>query len=371
LGGYLSVSYVTLRLPFNINGDMARELLSTAWWFKIAAHRVLGVARQQQILPATKVGWVNMFRSIAYEIIPNRRYADGSITLVMGIYESCRALGIDFRSVELGDWLMFQQSWLEYPAKNITLRPGYEFHITTVRYDGLISRVVVRPTVPKNYGELLNAILTRHVKYMGRVVVRDYGVRNNQLWVRGEVHMTVPLDVYYEHMARHRRNAGRLFGGVDVNTDRINLAIINSAGRLIDHRTFWFSETTARGFPKHRAWSIIGMRIHESLEYAYRHGVKTLFLENPEVLGWLRLMWVRSGNRKHENYNYKVSVFRSSIIERIAMKAPLYSIRVRYVSPRGTTSSTEHDELMKKYGLDKHTASAYLIALRGLTHQQK
>jgi len=46
-------------------------------------------------------------------------------------------------------------------------------------------------------------------------------------------------------------------------------------------------------------------------------------------------MWVRGGDRKHGNYNHKVMVFRSSIIERIALKAPLYSIRVGYVNPRG------------------------------------
>ena len=363
------MSYVTLRLPFNINGDMARELLSTAWWFKIATHRVLGVARQQQILPATKIGWVNAFRGIAYEIIPNRRYADGAVTLVMGIYESCRALGIDFRSVELGDWLMFQQSELEYPAKSITLRPGYEFHVTTIKYDGLISRVVVKPTVSEDYRELIDAIYRERIKYMGRVVIRDYGARNNQLWVHGEIHITVPLDIYYEHMAKHRRNSGRLFGGVDVNTDRINLAIVDEGGDLRDYKTFWFSETMARGFLKHRAWGIIGMRIHELLEYAYNHGVKTLFLENPEILGRLKLMWVWNGGRNHENYNYKVMIFRSTIIEKIALKAPLYSIETKYVNPRGTTNSTEHDELMRKYRLDKHTASAYSIALKGLTHQ--
>ena len=363
------MSYITIRFPFNAGGNVAGELLSTAWWFRIAAHRVLSLAKQQQVLPGAPVGWRGMFRSVAYGIVPNARYADGVITLVMGIYESCRELGIDFRGVELSDWLMFQQSWLEYPAKSITLRPGYEFHITTVRYDGTTGRVVVRPTVPENYKGLLNVVLTRHVEYMGRVVVRDYGVRDNQLWIRGEVHMTVPLDIYYEHMVRHKKNSGKLIGGVDVNTDRINLAIIDSTGRLIDHRTLWFSETTARGFPKHKAWSIIGMRIHELLNYAYRHGVKTLFLENPEVLGRLKLAWVRNDDRKHENYNYKVSVFRSSIIERIALKAPLYSIKVGYVSPRGTTNSKEHDELMRRYGLDRHTASAYLIAIRGLNHQ--
>jgi hypothetical protein len=362
------VDYITIKLPFNVDGDVAGELLSTAWLFRIATHRVLAVVKQQQILPGTRIGWKNAFRSIAYEIIPNRRYADGAAILVMSIYESCRELGIDFRSVELSDWLMFQQSELEHPGRSITLKPNHEFHVTTVGFDGSIDRVVLKLTIPKIYKALLNAIITEHIKYMGRVVVRDYGVRNNQLWVHGEIQMTVPLDIYYEHMSRYRRNAGKLFGGVDVNTDRINLAIIDEEGGLRDYKTFWFSEVTARGFPRQKAWGIIGMRIHEMLDYAYRHGVKALFLENPEVLGRLRLMWIRNGDRKHENYNHKVSVFRSSIIERIAMKAPLYSIRVRYVNPRGTTNSTEHDELMKKYGLDRHTASAYLIALRGLRH---
>jgi hypothetical protein len=363
------VSYITLRLPFNADGNVAGELLSTAWWFRIAVRRVLTIAQQQSILPGNRIGWKGMFRGIAYRIIPNSRYADSAIILVMSIYESCRELGIDFGSVELSDWLMFQQSWLEYPAKNITLKPNHEFHITTIRYNGSTGRVVVKPTVSRSYKQLLDTVLAGRVEYMGRVVVRDYGVRNNQLWVRGEVQVTVPLDVYYERMARHRRNAGKLFGGVDVNADRLNLAIVDENGELIDHRTLWFSEVTTRGFPKHKAWSIIGMRIHEMLNYAYHHGVKTLFLENPEVLGRLKLAWIRNGDRKHENYNYKVSVFRSSIIEKIVLKAPLYSIETKYVNPRGTTNSIEHDELMRRYGLDRHTASAYLIAIRGLNHQ--
>jgi hypothetical protein len=361
------VDYLTIKLPFNVDGDAAKELLSTAWLFKIATHRVLGVARQQQVLPGTKIGWVNMFRGVAYGIVPNRRYADGAVTLVMGVYESCRELGVDFRGVELGDWLMFQQSELEYPAKSITLKPGYEFNITTIRYNGATGRVVLKPTIPKIYKALLDAIITRRVGYMSRVMITDYGVRDNQLWVRGEVHVTIPLDLYYEHMARHKKNSGKLIGGVDVNTDRINLAIIDEDGELIDNKTFWFSEASRKGFSRHKAWSIIGMRIHEMLNYAYHHGVRALFLENPGVLGRLKLVWIKNGDRGRENYNHKVSVFRNSIIERIALKAPLYSIETKYVNPRGTTNSTEHDELMRKHGLDKHTASAHLTALKGLT----
>ncbi len=301
----------------------------------------------------------------------SERYADGAVTLVMSIYESCRELGIDFRSVELSNWLMFQQSELEYPSRSITLKPNYEFHITTIRFDGAVDRVVVKPTIPRNYKELLDAILTERIKYVGKVLIDGVGARGNQLWVHGEVQVTIPMDVYYEYMARHKKNSGKLIGGVDVNADRVNLAIVDEGGDLRDYKTFWFSEASRKGISRHSAWSIIGMRIHEMLNYAYHHGVKTLSLENPEVLGRLRLMWVRSGDRKHENYNHKVATFRSTIIEKIALKAPLYSIRVSYVNPKGTTNSTKHDELMRKHGLDRHTASAYLTALRGLTHQQK
>jgi hypothetical protein len=301
----------------------------------------------------------------------SERYADGAIILVMGIYESCRALGVDFKGVELGNWFMFQQSELEYPAKGITLKQNHEFHVTTVRYDGVIGRVVLKPTIPKTYKALLDATLTGRVGYMGRVVINGVGARGNQLLVHGEVQVTVPMDVYYEHMVRRRRNAGRLIGGVDVNANRINLAIIDEEGELRDTYTFWFSEASRKGFSRHKAWSIIGMRIHETLNYAYHHGVRALFLENPGVLGRLRLMWVRGGDRRHENYNHKVTIFRSSIIERIAMKASLYSIRVSYVNPRGTTNSTKHDEAMRKHRLDKHTTSAHLTALKGLKHQQK
>ncbi len=360
------MSYITIALPFNVDDKEAKRLLSTAWLFKIATHRMLDLAKISPILPATDIGWKNTFRKVIYEIIPNRRYVDGVIVLVRSIYESCRQLGVDFKEVELGNWLMFQQVEKEYPVRNITLREGYEFHITTIDYGGETERVVVRPTIPKNYRVLLNKILEERQRHTARVVIKDYGVRRGKLWIRGEVQLTIPIDFYYRHMVRYRRNYGKLYGGVDINTDRINLAIVDDRGNLRDTYTFWFREVTARGFPRRKARTIIGMKIHEMLKYAYHHGVKTLFLENPEVLGKLKLAWIRNGRRLNRNYNWKISTFRSSVIEMIAMKAPLYTIEVKYVEPRGTTNSKEHDEIMRKHRLDRHTASAYLIALKGL-----
>ena len=101
------------------------------------------------------------------------------------------------------------------------------------------------------------------------------------------------------------------------------------------------------------------------LSYAYHQGVKTLFLENSEVLGKLKLLWIGSGDRGRENYNYKVSVLRSSVIETIALKASLCGIEVKYADPRRSTSSQEHSDAIRKCRLDRHVASAHLVALKG------
>ena len=360
------MNYLTLTLPFNVDGIEAKKLLSTAWLFKIASHRMLHLAKNCDVLPASDIGWKSMFRKAIYSIIPNRRYADGVIVLIRGIYESCRQLEVNFKDVELGNWLMFQQSEMEYPVRTITLKQDYSFRITTFDYNGSSERISISPTIPKSYSLLLSKILEDKQKHTARIVIKDYGVRKNKVWVHGEIQLTIPLSFYYRYMVRFKKNKGKLFGGVDVNCDRINLAIVDRFGRLRDVKTFWFRETTARGFPRRKARVIIGMRVHEMLKYAYFHGVSKIFLENPEILGKLKLLWIRNGKRFSRNYNWKVAVFRSNIIEMISMKATLYSIKTRYVNPKGTTSSNEHKEIARKLGLDRHTASAYLIALRGL-----
>ena len=39
---------------------------------------------------------------------------------------------------------------------------------------------------------------------------------------------------------------------------------------------------------------------------------------------------------------------------------------MEYINPKGTTNSAKHSEIMRKYELDRHCASTYLIALRGI-----
>ncbi|MCC6058403.1 MAG: hypothetical protein LM568_05770 [Desulfurococcaceae archaeon] len=357
----------TVKLSFNASGDRAKKMLSTAWLFKLACHRVLSKSKEllNALIPS-KIAWVKMFYSDARNLIPNKRYAYGAIYLVYGIWESSRRLKVDYRCVELSDWLMFQHYDREVDGNVIKVLEDGSALVTTYSYDGSKDRVLIKAKPNKGHEELLKFVVESKEKYMPRVVIRGYNVRNGKLYVSGEIHVTIDYNFYLKHATRYREPRGGLIGGVDVNIDRINLAIVDEKGNLRDYKTFWFSEAVTRGYPRRKAWSVIGMKIHEMLRYAYNHGVSIIALENPEVLGYLKLVWVRNSDRKHENYNYKKTIFRNSIIERIAMKTPLYGLNTEFVDPKETTSSREHNEIMKRFGLDKHTASAYIIALRSI-----
>jgi len=357
----------TIKLSFNVSGDRAKKILSTAWLFKLACYRVLSRSKElSNALIPSKIAWVKMFYSNARRLIPNKRYAYGAIYLVYGIWEGARRLGIDYRGVELSDWLMLQHYDREVDGNVIRVLEDGTALVTTYSYDGSKDRVPIKAKPNRGHEELLKLVVESREKYMPRVLVRGYNVRDGELYVSGEIHVAIGYDFYLKHMTRYREPRGSLIGGVDVNVDRINLAIVDEKGNLRDCKTFWFSEATSRGYPRRRTWSVVGARIHEMLRYAYNHGVSTIALENPEVLSHLKLAWVRTGYRKHENYNYRVSVFRNTIIERIATKAPLYGLNIKFADPKGTTSSREHDEIMKRLGLDRHAASAYLIALRSI-----
>ena len=359
-------SYLTVRLPFNVCCDEARLLLSTARLFRHAVLHLHSLILRENPRITSLIALKEMYRRRLQEILPNRRYVDGAITLLYSVYESAQALNVPFSNIEFKSWLLFQQSEKEYPCRNITLQNYYSFRVTAINYQGESTRITLKPTIPKNYKQVLDKVIEERQPYVARVVLRGFGERKNVPWVHGEIHLSIPYRFYLESFRRHERNNGKLFAGVDVNTDRINLAIVDRYGRLRDVKKFRFEGASWKGCPRQRAWSIIGMAIHDMLKYAYHHGVKTLSLENPEVLGYLKTLWVKRGERGDSNYNHRVHIFRNRIVERIVMKAPLYAINIKYVNPRGTTSSKEHDEVTREYGLDKHAASAYLIALRGI-----
>jgi len=374
--GASEVEYVTLRLPFHVTGENARLIYWTAWLCKICAHRLLELIKQNPILAGlSQYDFIKIGRKMCYDIAPNRRYIDGVSTLIHASLQSAKALKVDISKIELKPWLLFQSEAEPWAKGNLNIQfTDYDtMKVLVFEKDKSTRKITIKPLIPKGYTRLVQTLvdkaLRKQIGYPARVYITDYGGGLEHLY--GEVQVMVKYNLYLEVMKRNDNPLGNNIAGVDVNVDRINLVVINRNGDIVWKHTARFPQVIARGYPRKRAWSIIGEAIHSILNNAYSHGASVIAVEKPEVIGYLKYYWIRNGDRKSKNYNYKVSIFRNSIIEKIMWKAPLNGLQVITVNPKGTTHSKEHNEIMRRYGLDKHTTSAYLIALRARRNLQR
>jgi len=368
--------YVTVRLPFHVVDREAFLILSTAWLTKVCAHRLLNdVKLNTELLKYSQYSFLQYARDRCYEILPNRRYVDGIAVLIHSTLKSVKALGINIQDVELKHWLLFQseaeRGKYVYGNKNIKLLKDFKVEVLTFDYKHRSYRIILRPKIPKGYSKLLKTLVDKafngEIGYHARIYVENYGMDSDgNFHLYGEVQINVPYALYLEVMKRYDKPLSDNVAGIDVNTDRLNVAVLSIGGRILTYKTFWFEDASRKGCPRERAWSIIGEKIHEALKWCYFNGVSTIFLEDYKIIGYLKWLWIKEGERKCKNWNYKVHIFRSSIIERIIWKSILYGFNVKLIDPKGTTHSELHDSIMKKYGVDRHTASAIVIAMKGL-----
>ncbi len=365
--------YVTVDIPFTINGDNARLVWWTAWFSKLCAHKLLGDVKENKILiDLSQANFLKYARKRCYDILPNRRYIDGVATLIHSTLKSTRKLGVNIKNIELKQWLLFQSEAEKEKKGNLNIRLTSidKAEILVINHKKEPRKILVDLRTPKGYRKILETLiekaLSKKIGYPARIVVKEYNFYPGNLHLYCSLQVMITYNLYLETMKKYSRPLGNHVAGVDVNVDRLNLAIVDKYGRLRDVKTFWFREITSRGYMRKPAWTKIHQAIHDMLDYAYHHGVSLIALENPEIIGYLRYYWIRNGDRKTKNYNHRVAIFRNKVIEVITYKAPLYSLKTIYVNPKGTTHSKKHNEVMRKYGLDRHTTSAYLIALKGI-----
>ena len=364
---------VTVDIPFTVTGEKARLVWWTAWFSKFCAHRLLNDAKENEILvDLSQTSFLKYARKRCYDVLPNRRYVDGIAVLIHSTLKSARKLGLKVNEIKLRQWLLFQCEADKKKKGNLNVRltSTREAEALVFNQEREPRKIKINLRTPKKYEKLLKILVERAIKsevgYPARIVIKEYNTHLNDLRLYCSLQVIVPYDLYLEVMRKYDAPLGNHVAGIDVNVDRLNIAIVDRYGRLRDVKTFWFREITSRGYRRKRAWTKIYQAIHDMLNYAYHHGVSHVVLENPEIVGYLKYYWIKNGNKKTKNYNYRISIFRNRIIETIAYKTPLYGLKTIYVNPKGTTRSKEHEKIMKKYGLDRHTASAYLIALRSL-----
>ena len=174
------------------------------------------------------------------------------------------------------------------------------------------------------------------------------------------IHLQVPLWLYLKHFSLPKPVGYGLIAGFDLNSDRLNVVVINKDSSIVTTKTWWYSEVVSHGFPKGKAEALRLNALSESLNFLSRVGVDYVVFEDLFLVKRRKFTRSKSGNRKVSRFAKKQLLIHGVI------KALRLGFNVVLVNPKGTTNSEGHDKIMREKGFDRHTASAYLIALKGL-----
>jgi IS605 OrfB family transposase len=282
----------------------------------------------------------------------NKAYADSAYKVAKAMVRACVFNGGSPLNVEVKKlFIVSEGESSRLGNRNVRLEDTYLVKVK-YPYDG--SWITLRAEFGEKYllllRELVDSAKQKKLSYTARVVFKEGDIY---------LHLSIPTQLYLKYFKKGEAR-GQLIAGFDLNSDRVNLVIIDEHGEIVDVRTAWFPEATSHGFPREKAKVLRLNALARLLEYCYRHGVGTVVFENLLSVKRKRFTRSKKANRKITRFAKKL------LIQHGVVMALKYGFRVLLVDPRGTTNSREHGELMKRYGLDRHTASAYLIALRGL-----
>jgi hypothetical protein len=114
------------------------------------------------------------------------------------------------------------------------------------------------------------------------------------------------------------------------------------------------------GFPKGKAMALRLNALSQALNFLSRVGVDYVIFEDLFLVKKRKFTRSKSGNRKVSRFAKK------KLLTHGVIKALRLCFNVVLVNPKGTTNSEDHDRVMREKGFDKHTASAYLLTLKGL-----
>ncbi|BDR92908.1 hypothetical protein Vsou_20010 [Vulcanisaeta souniana JCM 11219] len=282
----------------------------------------------------------------------NKAYGDSAYKVAKALVEGCRYSNGNLRHIKVKKlFIVSEGEATRLGNRNVRLGPlgvvkiKYPYDGSWLSFKALFGEEYI-PLVK----ELVELSRQKRMSYGARIVFRSGRIY---------LHISIPLELYLKHFKRGEAR-GSLVVGFDLNSDRINMVIVDKYGRIRDTRAAWFPEVTSHGFPRNKARARRLEALSELLRYAYYHGVGVVVFENLLLIKRRRFGKNRVANRKIARFAKRELLMHGIIM---AMK---YGFRVYLVSPRGTSKSREHDEVMKRLGLDRHMASAYLIAMKGL-----
>jgi len=164
------------------------------------------------------------------------------------------------------------------------------------------------------------------------------------------LYINIPINLYvkYFHKEYVITPKHEYLAGFDFNVDRVNMVIIDQSGRIRDVKNAHFPEVI--NYPREKARVIRQEAICKLVKYATTHNVKYFVIEElkkpNKIRGKVRKWSIRE-------YIQQIKVLVKKVNGELIEVSPAYS-------------SIDALGIAINLGLDIHTASAYIITLRGL-----
>jgi len=291
-----------------------------------------------------------------YDYVPNYVYAESILKQAKAIVESLRYSG--GTSAFINKLYVYSRG-NKYDKGNRNIKLLSIDRVLIKYHDGswIEGYVKFKDKYHKLLGELISLASMRKEGYGARIVFRD----------SLELHINVPLYLYIKHLGSPRNDIdySKLLG-IDLNSDRVNGVIIDNEGKIVNIYNRHFHEVTSHGYPEGKAREVRLKVLFEVIDFAVgRYNIGFVVFENLFNIKRRRYTFNPKANRKITRFAKR----------QLLVHGIIYSLKkwcnVILINPYGTTHSKKHNIMMKKFGLDKHTASAYLIALKGLKKYNK
>jgi len=345
------INHVTVRAFSRIsNRDVIAKLLFTARMYRLGV--IIALECLEKNIPMKEC----MFKIKRF--VSNQKYAHACYERAREMYKSAKKLGKEVR--KLKQWLIFEAigDKLDKGNRNIRLSSPNEVEVVVFTKNYGIERIRVPIKLLKTHVSIIRELFelgsNKLLGYNARCVIRDYS-RDKALV---EFQFTVPVELYLKYRRVYDKPRGRNIGGIDWNSDRANLAIVSSKGELLDHKTWWFPEVTSHGYPRTARRTQQSQILSEIMDYCYHHGCSVVVFEDPDIIKTRRCTKNATANRKITRWTKR------DASQMFVLKALRYGLKPFFVNPAYTSKLAEL--IAKDVGLDRHTASAYILALEYL-----
>ncbi len=235
--------------------------------------------------------------------------------------------------------------------RNIKLVSTSEVLIKIPHATGEHSWLKARVKFGEKHIPIIRELATGNYSYGASIVLKE---KNKEFPFY--LHLHVPLELYIKYM--RKESEAKIMGhiaGFDFNPDRICMVIIDQNGIIRDVRNEHFPEVTSHGFSRDKARTVRREAVAKLVKYAREHGVKYYVIEDlskPKPKG------TRTAKRKISRMALR------EFIQQMEVLVPKVDGVLIKVNP--AYSSVSARIIAEDLGLDIHTASAYIIALRSI-----